>query len=143
MKDTTGCPCKHFECSAPDTLIFCRSPVWAQAGIISPAGKGPNEHSVPVRDCLVRRGTEEYQHPSTKSTVSLQKSCAACRGCSKSLGHKKTVAVILLRCFQRELPRFFGTPEKVPGKILNVAPDPARREKQVSSLQCREMTDTP
>lgn len=57
----------------------------------------------------------------------MHESCAASRGCSKSLGHKKTLAVILLHCFQRELLRFVGTPEKGPAKILNVASSPARQ----------------
>lgn len=98
MKDTTGCPWKGFGetlvLSAQRLAVRCpyilQKPCLGHAAIMSLARKGPDQHSVPSTHCLVRQGaTGDYQHPSTKSMGSMQKSCAASRGCSKSLSHKK------------------------------------------------------
>lgn len=73
------------------STYILQKPCLGHAGITSLARKGPDEHSGPSKDCLVRQGaTGDYQHPSTKSMGSRQKSCAAGRGCSKNLSHKKT-----------------------------------------------------
>lgn len=121
--------------------------------IMSLARKGPDEHSVPSRDCLVRQGaTGEYQHPSTKSMGSMQKSCAAGRGYSKSLSHKKTLLLSFYcitargRCqdllvhLKKALPRSGCNTKHSARKQHQILPD---SEKQVRSLQCREEITPP
>lgn len=113
-----------------------------------PSKEGTDEHAVPSRDCLVRQGaTGEYQHPSTKSMGSMQKSCAAGRGCSRSLRQKKNLLLSFYcitfrgRCqdllvhLKKALPRSGCNTKHSARKLHQILPD---REKQVRSLQCRE-----